>query len=430
MSGPVITFLSRSPSASRKTLALIGKLSNNGMELVTDKNKTLKNSHTIKNDVLNNSSIPLFLKWDSVASKCCETGTILHLLSIYNSDDDDDDDESMKAEEFQQNLSLLAITPPSLSSLSTDSMKLARDVLGFHIWEQQNNDPSTKLQYYYHGVKLYTMWKLGVQITSKHILAPQNNGLPILQFPNQNNRMNANDSAKQYDEKDTVGFSSSVREIVIPHLNDAKYSHNGSSLLTELASNMHRPLTGLYQWKTQHCDQSGIHNNDVFFRPLPTSDQDLILSSPTIVFRYNNDLNEIMQKKEDFNIQCDKIGFNGGTNGQILIRHESLTGLDVRFCNAPNLLSTFAESHESLLAGSLQELQSAHVLTEGSSNHNDINNMAYGDSSSKIRSDKMNGLGDCWVEFRANIKQPTGFFKQMKQTANKMNQSKNKNDAK
>eukprot|EP00551_Chaetoceros_affinis_P019011 CAMPEP_0203734518 /NCGR_PEP_ID=MMETSP0092-20131115/30126_1 /ASSEMBLY_ACC=CAM_ASM_001090 /TAXON_ID=426623 /ORGANISM="Chaetoceros affinis, Strain CCMP159" /LENGTH=107 /DNA_ID=CAMNT_0050618789 /DNA_START=1 /DNA_END=321 /DNA_ORIENTATION=+ len=29
----------------------------------------------------------------------------------------------------------------------------------------------------------------------------------------------------------------------------------------------------------------------------------------------------------------------------------------------------------------------------------------------ETRLDTMNGLGDCWVEFRANMKQPSGFFK-------------------
>ena len=422
MSGPVITFLSKSPSASRKTLALLGQLSNNGLERINTHNDN--NTWNNKNDILNDSSsVPLFLKWDSVASRCRETGTILHLLSIDYNDNSNDDTIASDEEKMQQNLSLLAITPPSVSSLSTDSLKLARDALASHIREQMSNPtstPTTSLQYYYHGVKLYTMWKLGIQITSEYILGPQNNGLPILQFPNPNNISvrNVHNSIKNEKEKDTSGLSSSsVREIVIPHLNNAKYSHNGSSLLNELASNMHRPLTGLYQWKTQeNSDQN------VFFRPLPTSDQDLVLSSPTIVFRFNHDLNEIIQKKEDINIQCDKIGFNGGKNGQILIQHESLTGLDVRFCNSPDLSSTFAESQESLLAGSLQELQSAHVLTEGSNNnHNNMNNVDQEKNTSNVRSDKMNGLGDCWVEFRANIKRPTGFFKQMKQAANKMN---------
>jgi len=83
-----------------------------------------------------------------------------------------------------------------------------------------------------------------------------------------------------------------------------------------------------------------------------------------------------------------------------------LNGLDIRLCDSTELSTFFAEGQESLMAGSLQDLQSAHVMHEGS----DIRNNGFDDVTYPRKTDAMNGLGDCWAEFRANIKQPLGFF--------------------
>ena len=59
--------------------------------------------------------------------------------------------------------------------------------------------------------------------------------------------------------------------------------------------------------------------------------------------------------------------------------------------------SGFDVAQDSLLAGSLEELQSAHVVLEGKS---------------LVKEDKTN-KGDCWEETRANISHPSGFMKQL-----------------
>jgi hypothetical protein len=66
------------------------------------------------------------------------------------------------------------------------------------------------------------------------------------------------------------------------------------------------------------------------------------------------------------------------------------------------------------MAGSLDDLQNANVMVEGG-NTRSLNDVEITVSSSKAiaskkKVDVMNGLGDCWVEFRANIKRPQGFF--------------------
>ena len=114
---------------------------------------------------------------------------------------------------------------------------------------------------------------------------------------------------------------------------------------------------------------------------------------------------------DNTNTALAKVGFSGcGTGGQYMIRNSLLDGLDIRLCDATELSSSFAEAQEALLAASLDELQSVNVMNEGS---NDGRNKSKDSATSQEGgSDAMNGLGDCWVEFRANVKKPGGFFGQ------------------
>ena len=86
--------------------------------------------------------------------------------------------------------------------------------------------------------------------------------------------------------------------------------------------------------------------------------------------------------------------------------HPSITGLDIRICQSTSEewipSSCFHEAQDSLLAGSLEELQSSHVVSEGKSGGVELSSM---------KSDKNTGNSDCWVEVRSNLKRPTGFFK-------------------
>jgi hypothetical protein len=64
------------------------------------------------------------------------------------------------------------------------------------------------------------------------------------------------------------------------------------------------------------------------------------------------------------------------------------------------LSSSFDESQESLLAGSLAELQSVNVVSEGK--HTNKN-------TEETSGDK-NTAKDCWMELRTNAKYPSGFL--------------------
>ena len=75
--------------------------------------------------------------------------------------------------------------------------------------------------------------------------------------------------------------------------------------------------------------------------------------------------------------------------------------VDIRLCPATKPSSMFAEAQESLLASSLSELQSKHVLT-----HHSAKDTAAADREADPKTNNM----DCWVEFRANIRNPKGFL--------------------
>lgn len=134
-------------------------------------------------------------------------------------------------------------------------------------------------------------------------------------------------------------------------------------------------VTGVYQCSSQ-----------LSIRPLPRAMHDRFLAVPTLVFH----------QSADFQISPEwhPIGASSSRKGQLMqYKH----GLDVRLCKSTTRESMFCEAQESMLAGSLEELQSNHVL--GSMSHQDdprTNNM------------------DCWVEVRANLKRPSGYFQQTK----------------
>ena len=166
----------------------------------------------------------------------------------------------------------------------------------------------------------------------------------------------------------------------------------------------------------------------------------MTLSPPTLVFQCDS-LQEIqdliskqVQRDQNLNlsINTSKVGFSGSANGQLQITVPNLHGLELRFCDSSQLSSSFAEAQESLMAGSLTELQNVNVMAEGrggisggsgsggSIDHSLLNGKSRDDDDDddddekdafKSRIDSMNGLGDRWVEFRANVKKPAGYLK-------------------
>lgn len=163
-----------------------------------------------------------------------------------------------------------------------------------------------------------------------------------------------------------------LKEIVLPTMGDHE-----DSLHMKLSS-LHRPVTGLYQ----------LPGTELCVRPIPAAIEDKHMAPPALVFH--------VESIESLPSQANmlRIGYTGLKKGQMMARHPNLLGLDVRFCESTKRSSVFAEAHESLLAGSMPDLQSKEVLI---GNQNEID-------------PKINNA-DCWIEFRTSLKNPMGFFR-------------------
>jgi hypothetical protein len=166
-----------------------------------------------------------------------------------------------------------------------------------------------------------------------------------------------------------------------------------STVLDTLLAPLERPVVGLYQFPdTQLC-----------LRPLPTGKEDRHLAPPSLIFHVDS-LDSVLEQQQQQQQQqqastrmtMTRIGYSGTQKGQLMLRHPLLGGLDVRLCESKKRTSVFSEAQESLLAGSLTELQSTHVLTPQQG----------------LDDPRINNNMDCWVEFRANLKSnPLGFFR-------------------
>ena len=160
------------------------------------------------------------------------------------------------------------------------------------------------------------------------------------------------------------------------------------------------PMPGLFAWPI-----SSENDKSIYFRPIPAALEDRSLPCPSLIFQSEVSLEEKEEELSSSSAIITKVGFSGGSfkgrdfqsSGQLSIGHADLPGIDLRFCSAQTLSVQFPEAQEALFASSLVELQNANVMAEGGSR-------------SKRHVDKMNGMGDCWVEFRANMKHPAGFL--------------------
>lgn len=387
ISSPVVTLLSKSPGASRRTQSLLRSLF--GLKPIE---LTRKEEAGEVEDCLD-CIFPSFLRgrnrWDSVASRCPASGTVLHLLSLSGVSDPDTSIDA-RTKNFPSALSLVSVTQGlavgdnCTGKDAAASVQESRRVLALRVQEAN----TTAL-----AIKIVLDNALGRQIDASHLLG--SGSLPVLDLPLDDFDDTAYPSSHMWeDPEEGASESFRLREIVLPYFDDATYS-DGSSLLSHFGqSALSRPLMGIYQWP----------KNDVVFRPLPAAKEDLTLPPPSFVFRCDS-LDNAQTVIENSGATCAKVGFSGhDRRGQLIVRHELLAGLDFRMCEATKLSSSFAEAQESLLAGSLDDLQNINVMAEGGKRTS-------ADSDSPGRSDAMNGLGDCWVEFRANLRNPSGFWK-------------------
>jgi len=413
---PTITFLSRSPSSSRKAQALFNGLF--GVRPVVEpsnEKEDSSNTHEgsfdsrisgifdgVEEDSINDMFHPMFgKKWDSSASICASSGTIFHFLSLTSKTANESTDED------DLGLSLLSITPgpddlrkKSASSLGdgtiSQSILMSRQLLSSHM--EQHSNPKIL------GLKLALLHGLGKPIMNSRLMGRENDGIPLLNFiPTSNNDVIHVDCEKKIDKTPMK-----LREVVLPYFDNAT-CESGNSLLTEFSrSSLSRPITGLYQWP--FSSSSGI-SNGVAFRPMPCGTEDMNLPPPTLVFQCQS-IDEAKISIEEMGGIAAKVGFSGALQqGQLrVLGLGALSGLDIRYCESQSFSTSFAEAEEAVMAGSLEELQSINVMTEGGnvkgSSTDDDDHHTTG-----RKTDPMTNLGDCFVELRANLKRPSGFFK-------------------
>lgn len=349
-----MTLLSSSPALSQRAQAALSSL----FGLVSIPNIALPADDQL--DALF-SNFPMFQKkWDSVASECELSGSIIHFLSLKGSS------ENRKSE----SLSVLSIAGMCESSPEAN-IRSCRALLADQISSQVTRVTLTH--------------SLGRLLSVQNVLGI-GGGLPLLHQIDAIQSFNRTKSNAPVSAAfDGVGFC----EVALPHFDDAVYT-DGRSLLSTLSdSTLKRAAVGLYL--VQDC---------LAVRPLPAAAEDRILPAPSLVFSCPDLDNPPILK----GARIGKIGFSGNTRqrrqGQLMVAHPDLPGLDLRLSDSKEYSSSFAEAQDALLAGSLQELQNDNVLLEGGDGRHE-----------RMKSDARDGDGDCWAEFRATVKQPSGFVK-------------------
>ena len=394
---PVLTFLSRSPRASRRSLNLIERLTSiEPLDLSSNSRR--------RDDALDASTFSSALlsrySFDSVASICPRSRVAIHLLSISNGEAH----EEAKSESDTGDAGNACNNVLTLLSVTDDGSSITEAAKSV----QQSRDYLSKVLKGGGGILLGAQLAMRTSTDDKYPIEAHhllNGDLPKLD-------VNVSSLSQHEMSTDKVPFSQNqsksgirgIRELVIPIFDSSGIQSQLSS-----CSVLTRPKIGLYQWPAGNNE----NNNGLVIRPLPSAAEDRELSPPSLVFQCDNleeycaDIIGKSNGNGETRTVIAKVGFSGcGRGGQFMMRNNLLNGLDIRLCEATELSSSFAEAQEALLAASLDELQSVNVMNEGGDDGKHKN----GRSQQEGGSDAMNGLGDCWVEFRANVKNPGGFF--------------------
>lgn len=347
-SGPVVTLLSSGVTASRRSQELLCSLF--GFEPIS--------VDIDSEDQLSQWSptVPFRKQgWDSLTSRCPTSGTLLHLLSPGTSN------LLSPFLKREDRYALLSITAERGNGVS-GSVCHARSLLASRMEQQK--------------------WKIGLsQAVGRSLNANQvlgtKGGLPALYLPTE-------------EDNDTIppvaSSSIGLKEVAIPFYVDSSYP-NGMTLQSTLSESiLSRPGVGLYQWPS----------SSLVIRPLPAAFEDRNLAPQSLIFKCES-LDKAIEDMEKHGAVGAKIGYSGTGKGQLVVRHpDLLPGMEVRFCENTSHSSVFAEAQESLLAGSLGGLQNRNVLLEGGTKGVD---------------DHRIGVGDCWIEFRATLMNPSGFWR-------------------
>mmetsp|Transcript_471 Transcript_471/g.1054 ORF Transcript_471/g.1054 Transcript_471/m.1054 type:complete len:403 (+) Transcript_471:178-1386(+) len=380
LKAPIITILSPCLAASEKAVSLLALLGNmNKIPLVSEDPST-------SDEALNNafkSFIPgLSHSWDSIGARCPTSGSIIHFFSFNNlgASKQNDDRNSQKTP-----FALLGITDVC-NSIGNDEHRgdaeVDASIIHFRNLLASRISKGATMQ----NALLNLKCLISGNFTTKDLLKDiSRDGLPFLSIPERFS--NEDRPAPQMNSGAMVLNSPSpfLKEIVVPHFDYATYI-DGSTLMSRLSlSSTKRPAVGVYEWP----------NSTTCIRPLPTAAEDQRLPSPSLIFHCESH-DEAIRIRE-YGFREARIGYSGlgPDHGQVMLLHEDLKGLDVRYCPRTTISSTFSEAQESLLAGSLHELQSTNILTSGGKTG---------------KNDERIGNGDCWVEVRASLKQPSKYL--------------------
>ncbi|KAL7435415.1 hypothetical protein ACHAXH_006388 [Discostella pseudostelligera] len=426
--GPVVTFFSPSPQRSRSAVEFLNKLFHLPQiqiyNIKSSESQTGRKTRDCLDELhFGKDSSSSSSSWDSIACACPTSGTILHFLS-YCSGTADERQRSRSIDDVNSPLHLIAIHGSSAlehfdptnntqyrSVMIECRRRLAETLESEHIIPHPF---AWTFEARLRGLLFYVMCNvMGREPQPNWIIPTQPSTTPILDltplFPSnaKDALVHSIDDEHRCNHTDCIG---KLREIVLPFFPEV------SSLQTTLSqSSLSRPLPGLYQFQigseygkeTVNRTTNKPNTPGLIVRPLPAAQEDLRLSPPSLVFQCKSLVNVQTLVEEKLGGRTSKIGWRGnGQLGSLIVSHPSITGLDVRICESTGdewvLSSSFDESQDSLLAGSLAELQSVHVVSDGK--HNDI------EKASTV-GDKHTANGDCWIEFRSNVKHPTGFLK-------------------
>ena len=374
----MLTILSPSLPASKKAISLLSLLGK--MEEVCLATEDFSSSDKALNSTFKSSIPGLSRSWDSVATRCPISDSVLHFCSSSNHVTTTENDLRNPSQPF----ALLAITDNHVSpgtgkkddTSVKDAIRSFRDLLASRI-----NDGTTL-----NSTLLNLKCLINGSLTTNDLLKDiSHDGLPLLSIP----------SGFMKKESDGRIHSTSLpflKEIVVPYFDHASYI-DGSTIVSRLSlSSTNRPAVGVFEWP----------NSTTCIRPLPTAAEDQRLPSPSLIFHCDSPEDAFDIRKYGF--QEARIGYGGlgPGHGQVMLAHKDLPGLDIRYCPRKTISSTFSEAQESLLAGSLDELQSTNILVSGGE---------------KAKNDERIGHGDCWVEVRANLKRPSNYWQRSKKSS-------------
>ena len=300
-------------------------------------------------------------KWHSTALQCPQTKTILQWIAV---------DHSQEFPKAPSALLGIQLSPSLIDAQNT----LAQAI-------QSTRSTS----------QIALRSTMGKAISAHHLLGKH--ALPVLGFGGHDEEnSNPSDEESSSSPLSTIHHANnSLKEISLPFFLEAT-NGAGLNVMDQLGqSGWRRPVPGLYQSPV----------GGLCIRPLPAATQDQNLSPPSIVFHCSSleewkeqTMSKMETTTEFGDLKVAQIGKTGIHQGQLLLRHPDWQGMDIRVCEKTAHSSMFAEAQESLLAASLPELQSSHVL-EGAKGTVDP------------KTERM----DCWAEFRATVRNPRGFLK-------------------